>query len=260
MESRTASGPEPLDFVISGAALRRLDAPTDGICRGSVRSAPKASGCGISRSSSLRTDSTVRPPRVIVTSSSRRTVPSFTAWTLWLPTASRSSFTPAPVTTSSVPSSLIPMPGSSLSMTRTPSGVLSRRTVATYSTACAAARTPGTGQPRSSRQSRIARPGRDRPAVATGEQLGRQGHVRRLLDVGQAAAQEVGDLGRRPVTVGRVLGVQLVDDLDQPAGISGLSSRIGPGVSSQTRLSTAMLELPRNGAGRCRGRRARCPG
>ena len=32
------------------------------------------------------------------------------------------------------------------------------------------------------------------------------------------------------------------------AGISGLSVPIGGGVSSQTRLSVAMLELPRNGA------------
>ena len=41
-------------------------------------------------------------------------------------------------------------------------------------------------------------------------QLGRQRDRRGLLHVRQAAAQQVGDLGRRPVAVGRVLGVQPV--------------------------------------------------
>ena len=51
-----------------------------------------------------------------------------------------------------------------------------------------------------------------------GKQLGRQWHAVRLLDVGQAAAQQVGDLGRRAIPAGRFLGVQPVDDLDQPGG------------------------------------------
>ena len=68
-----------------------------------------------------------------------------------------------------------------------------------------------------------------------------------MLQVGQVILQQLGNFGRRLEALGRVLGVQLVDDRDQPVGDLGIGLADRLGVSSQTRLSTAMLESARNG-------------
>ena len=61
----------------------------------------------------------------------------------------------------------------------------------------------------------------------------------RLLEEGQLAAQQLGDLGRRLGAVGRILGVQPDDDGFQPIGDFGIDfADSGRGASSHTRLST----------------------
>src|SRR6266700_1563510 len=123
------------------------------------------------------------------------------------------------------PSMVTFTPGSSTSTTSVPSGVKMRITVARrlVTPVASVSEKPATKHRRmAAATARRRRGGRawDRPPPPGPPPPGGEGSrgYRWMLDVGQVPAQQFGDFGCRLIALGRILGVQFVDDRDQPVG------------------------------------------
>ena len=171
---------------------------------------PAPPGMAMAASGSNPTSTDCFPPRSTVMTCVTTLLPLADS-TVCMPGLTRNSCGPAPVMTTSSPSTFTLTSGSFTLMTIVPSAVRMRRTVATKSDPAAPSAT-------SAQQA----DGRDGEPALAGT-LRAVDRIRRLpalrlAEVGEAAAEQVGDLGGRLEPLGRVLGVEPGDDRLEPVG------------------------------------------